>query len=181
VKKNWKDIQKIISDMPRKEVEGLLVKAMRESDSFYQYVWVNHLDKEAGEAQLFEQYDAEIEGLMYKGYRGASEELRAANMLAACRKKVDDFSKICRAKDRAVELGLWVAEHPETNYEVLSGTCFTKYDHEYYMLFKKIRSLYLTLHPDIQHEYTERLQNMLTLLKRHSRHLDYVYHLPDQL
>ncbi len=86
--KSWKEIQAEIAVMPRKQVENLLVKAMRESDSFYQYVWVNHLDKEEGEAKLYDQYVAEINGLLKKGYRGASEELRAANMLAALKKRL---------------------------------------------------------------------------------------------
>ncbi|TAD94360.1 MAG: hypothetical protein EAY75_00125 [Bacteroidetes bacterium] len=179
--KSFKEIQAALATMRRKDVENLLIKAMRDSDSFYQYVWVNHLDKEAGEAQVFEQYKAEIKALLKKGYRGASLELRAANMIAACKKKLDAFIKVCKAKDKAVELGLYVAEHPATDYEGHSGTCYTKYDFEYYMLFKKIRSLYQALHHDIQYEYTERLQKMLTQLKKHFRHLDYVYDLPDEL
>jgi hypothetical protein len=181
VNKNWKEIQARVAAMPRRQVENLLVKAMRESDSFYQYVWVNYIDKEAGEAKLYDQYVAEINGLLKKGYRGASEELRAANMLAACKKKVDDFSKVCPAKDKAVELGLYVAGHENTNYPNYAGTCFTKFDYEYFMLFKKIKSLYKSLHADIQYEYEERLQSILTQLKTHSRHLDYVNDLPDKL
>jgi hypothetical protein len=181
MRKSWKEIQVAIANMPRKDIEALLVKAMRESSTFYQYVWVNHLDKEAGEEQLYEQYKTEIQGLLSKGYRGSSAELRAANMLAACRNKLDAFGKVCQSKDKAVELGLYIATHPFINYPDYSGTCFTKYDYEYYMLFKKIRSLYQTLHPDIQHEYKEKLQTILTKLKKYSRHLDYVYDLPERL
>jgi hypothetical protein len=181
MRKSWKEIQVALANMPRKDIEALLVKAMRESNTFYQYVWVNHLDKEAGEEQLYEQYKTEIQGLLSKAYRGASPEMRAANMLSACRNKLDAFGKVCRSKDKAVELGLYIATHPFTNYTEYSGTCFTKYDYEYYMLFKKIKSFYQTLHPDIQHEYTEQLQNILNNLKKFSRHLDYVYNLPERL
>jgi hypothetical protein len=53
MRKNWKEIQVAIATLPRKDIEALLVKAIRESSTFYQYVWVNHLDKEAGEEQLY--------------------------------------------------------------------------------------------------------------------------------
>jgi hypothetical protein len=179
--KNWKEIQSLIANMPRKDVENLLLKAMRKHETFYQYVWVNYFDKADGANDLYEQYLSEINGLMIKGYRGASEELRTANMLDACRKHIDNFCKASDSKERALQLALYVLENPITNYPGFASTCFTKYDYSYFMLFKKAKTHFFSLHPDIQHEYRSRLQTILTKLKRHSSHLDYVYELNDEI
>jgi hypothetical protein len=76
---------------------------------------------------------------------------------------------------------LYVLENPITNYPGFASTCFTKYDYSYFMLFKKAKTHFFSLHPDIQHEYRSRLQTILTKLKRHSSHLDYVYELNDEI
>lgn len=179
--KNWKNIQADIAQIPRKDLENLLIKAMRNHETFYQYVWVNHLDKDFGTNDLFNQYLGEINALLIKGYRGASEELRAANMIDACRKHLDNFSKVSEDKEKALALALHVLENPITNYSGFSGTCFTKFDYAYFLLFRKAKTLFYSLHPDIQHEYRNRMQTLLSQLKKFSRHLNAVYELKDEI
>jgi hypothetical protein len=173
--KNWKAIQAEIAKMARKDLENLLVKAMRSHETFFQYVWVNHLDKEYGTNDLFDQYLGEMNVLLAKGYRGASEELRAANMIDTCRKHLDNFSKVSGDKEKALVLALHVLESPITNFKNFAGTCFTKYDYAYFLLFGKAKTLFYSMHTDIQHEYRNRMQTLLNQLKKSSRHLNQVY------
>ena len=94
--------------------------------------------------------------------------LRPANMIDTRRKHLDAFRKISDSKERLPALRLHISEHPTVNYSEFSGTCFTKYDYTYYMLFIKTKTLYHSLHPDIQFEYSKRLQAVLILLKKYS-------------
>jgi hypothetical protein len=179
--KNWKDIQARVAKLPRKELEGLLLMAMKKHADVFEYVWINYLDKEYGRQDLYEQYLADINGLLAKGYRGRSDELRAAASIDACKKHLDNFTKAGAEKDKALDLALFVLEHSAVGYPDMAGTCFTRYDYAYYMLFKRAKSLYYGLHSDLQLDYRSRLQAILSKLKRHSSHLNYVYDLEETI
>lgn len=170
-----------MAKFPRKELEGLLTLAMRKHDDIFEYVWINYLDKEYGRLDLYEQYLGDINGLLAKGYRGRSDQLRVAARIDACKKHLENFIKAGAEKDKALDLTLFVLEHAAVGYPDMSGTCFTKYDYAYYMLFKKAKSLFYGLHSDLQLDYRARLQAILSKLKRHSSHLNYVYDLAETI
>lgn len=160
----------------------LVIKAASQSEDFYNYLIVNYLDKDNGEKDLFEKAKVELKILLSKSYKGYSLELVMANMLAACNKRINEFSKISKDHSLSMDLIMMVLETPfalSTNHFT---TCFTRYNQQVYLLVKKaITLLKNKLHEDYQIQYAPQLNEYLTILHRTSGHLDYVYSLPKSI
>lgn len=160
----------------------LVIKAASQSEDFYNYLIVNYLDKDNGEKDLFEKAKVELNILLSKSYRGYSLELVMANMLAACNKRINEFSKISKDHSLSMDLIMMVLETPfalSTNHFT---TCFTRYNQQVYLLVKKaITLLKNKLHEDYHIQYAPLLNAYLTILHRTSGHLDYVYSLPKSI
>jgi hypothetical protein len=181
MEKDWKAIQKQVSSLSKVDLEKLVLKGMRNNKTYFEFVWVNYLDKEFGEEDLLEKGKGELENLLLKSYRGRCDELRRAAAIDSCKKRIEELYKVARQKDKILELTLYVLENSLAEYPKLAGTCFTRYDYAYYLLFKKGKSIFYSLHEEIQHEFRGRLQKILLQLKKHSSHMDYVYDLPDEV
>ncbi len=171
-----------ISSLSKKELEKLVLKAASKHSQFYNYLLINYVDKSYGESDLFELTKADLNLLFRKTYKGFSDELKLANMLAACNKRINEFSKVCKDKSLEMELIMYVLEVPfslTTNYFT---TCFTNYNRQVYLLVKKsITILKSKLHEDYHIQYAPKLNEYLVILHRTSKHLDYIHNLPKSI
>jgi len=172
-------VKEEIANLPKSDLVKLIIKAMSTNKQFHDYVLINHIDKANGEKELFEETKLDLDRLFSKSYKGYSRELVMANMLAACNKRISEFAKVCKNKSMEVELILYVLEIPFSVSTKHFGTCFTKYDYQVYLLVKKAITLVKTkLHGDYHIEFAPKLNEYLTILHKHSNHLDYVYNMP---
>src|SRR5690606_6349615 len=138
--------------------------------------------KAQGEKDLFEQAQRDIEILFHKSYKGFSQELQLANMLAACNKRINEFAKISKDKTLEMELILQVLEIPFSFCSKCFGTCFTRYDQQVYLLVKKAMTLLnKKLHEDYRIQYAPKINEYISSLHRTSDHLDYIYALPEKI
>ncbi len=64
-----------ISNLSKKELESLVLKAAAKDKSFHDYLLINYFDKEFGEQDLFELAKNDINILISKRYKGFAEEL----------------------------------------------------------------------------------------------------------
>ena len=101
-----------ISSISKKELEKLVLKAAAKDKSFHDYLLVNYFDNEYGEQDLFQQAKDDLDKLFSKNYKGFSEELKLANMLGACAKRVTEFSKSCKNKNLEADLLMYVLAIP---------------------------------------------------------------------
>jgi hypothetical protein len=171
-----------LAEISRKDLEKLVLKAAASNPQFYNYLIINYLDRAYGEADLFEKTKAEIDTLFYKKYKGYSIELVAANMLAACNKKIVAFDKVCKDKTKVIDLILFVLEVPFSNKNVSFSTCFTKFNYQISLLIKKaINLLENKVHPDYHIQYVPILNNYLQTLHRTCDYLDYITALPSSI
>ena len=170
-----------IEKLSKKELEKLVLKAASKDKSFHDFLLINYADKDFGEKDLFEKAKADLEMLFRKNYKGFSEELKLANMLAACHKRIDEFGKVCKEKKLELDLVLRVLEIPFSLPEKMLETCFTKYNFRVVLLVKKAIGLYYKLHEDYKIEYAGTLSRYLEVLHRSSNHLDYVYNMQKTL
>lgn len=170
------EIRENLSKLPRKDLEKLVLKAATQNQDFRDFLLVNYIDKEDGEKSLFEKAKADLEVLFCKSYKGFSEELRLANMLAACNKRINEFGKICKDKSLEMDLILLVLEIPFSMPGNHFATCFTRYNQQVYLLLKKAATILRSkLHPDYHIQYAPRLNQYLEIFVNASSHLDYVY------
>lgn len=171
-----------ISSLTKKELEKLVLKAAAKDKSFHDYLLVNYFDKEFGEQDLFEQAKSEINLLFTKRYKGFSEELQLANMLAACTKRIVEFSKICKNKSYEADLILYVIEVPFSMNKNIFATCFTALNYRVVTLLKRLINVVQNkLHPDLTMEYRAVINDCLVTLHQTCNYLDYVYELPGKI
>jgi len=119
-----------IGRLSRKDLEKLVLKAASMNKQFRDYLLVNYLDEEHGEQGLFEEAKKDVTALYQKKYKGASEELQLANMLAACNKRIVEFSKSCKNKSLEMDLIMEVLKVPFSLSPGYYGTCFTKFNYQ---------------------------------------------------
>ncbi len=168
-----------IGSLSKSELEKLVLKAAGLNKQFHDFLLVNYFDKEHGEKVLFDEARSDLQVLYRKGYKGFSYELQMANMLAACNKRIVEFSKVCKNKSLEMDLILEVLDIPFSGSSNIFTTCFTKLNYQVYLLLKKAVSLLKTkLHEDYRVEYEEIINKHLEFMHKNSSHLDYVYAMP---
>lgn len=171
-----------ITGLSKKDLEKLVIKAASKNKDFHDYLLVNYFDKTHGEEELFEQAKDDLELLFRKNYKGWSEELRLANMLAACLKRIIVFSKVCKHKNLEADLIIHTLQIPFSLPPEQFRTCFTAYNNKVTMLVKRlIKIVTQQLHEDYMIEYRGTINRYLNILHQYSSHLDYVYNLPKEI
>lgn len=170
-----------IKNLSRQQLEKLVLKAAKDQ-SFHDYLLVHYFDKEFGEQDLFEKAKSDLEMYFRKSYKGYSEELQLANMLAACHKRINEFAKVCKKKELELDLVMLVLKIPFSLSTNLFCTCFTNFNYRVFLLVKKaIGILENKLHNDFKIEYAGTLNNYLEVLHRTSSHIDAVYKMPKSI
>lgn len=168
-----------VSRLSKKDLEKLVLKAASSNKTFYDYLLVNYGDKTNGEKELFEQAKQDLERLFRKSYKGFSDELRLANMLAACNKRINLFAKTCKDKSLILDLVMLTLEIPFSIVPNNFETCFTRFNQQvFYMVKEALTLLKNRLHEDYRIQYAPRLNEYLEILHRTSGHLDYIHTLP---
>ncbi|MFO7791347.1 MAG: hypothetical protein R6V32_12345 [Bacteroidales bacterium] len=162
-------------------LEKLVLKAAK-NKSFHDHLLLHYVDRENAMEKLYDEAISDIIKLSYKGYKGRSDELREANRLAACHKRINEFGKT--TKNRVLELDLTMNlliepfEKPAHN---MFGTCFTKYDYRVSLLLKKAISLLKNLHKDYRIEYAPTINGYLKIYHDKSGYSSGAYDLPDKI
>lgn len=178
-----KEIREQLKKLPQKELADIVIKAAAKEKSVYDLIMVNYLDKESGEQELFEKAKKDITSLFFKGYKGYSDELKLANMMAACIKRLNEFTKVSTNNVMEAELLVYILDEiPFSSSENLLGTCFTKYDTKVGTTVKRLITLVTKkMHEDYKIEYEEKINHYLDILHRRSNHLDSIYILPQKV
>lgn len=177
-----KQTQNEIAQLSKSDLTKLVVRAASKSKEFYDFLLVNYLDTAQGEKDLFLKAKEDIKTLTKKNYRGYSEELKLANMLAACNKRINEFSKVAKNKSLEMDLIMEVLEYPFSLHPSYFGTCFTKFNYQVYLLLKKAMTLVdKKIHEDYRIEYAPKINVYLDFMHSYSNHLDYVYCLPKSI
>ncbi|MCB9226608.1 MAG: hypothetical protein R2777_00430 [Chitinophagales bacterium] len=174
-----KEIKEQIDKLSCKDLKDIVVKTAAKEKSVYDYLLINYLDKEYGENDLFDETKNDLEVIFRKRYKGFSQELQLANMLAACIKRINEFSKHTKNKVYEADLLLFVLEVPFSLTTNLLGTCFTQYDTKVAMILKRlINVVEKKLHEDYKVDYKTPINDYLKILHKTSDHINTVYNLP---
>ncbi len=177
-----KEIKEQIKSLSEKDLQQIVLKLAAKEKTAYEFLLINYLDKESGENDLFEKTKNDLDNLICKGYNGFSEQLQLANMLTACIKRINEFTKISKNKVLEAELLLHVLNVPFSRSSNLLGTCFTKYDTKVAMIVKRLITVVTkNLHEDYKIEYEATINDSLNILHQTSSHIDTVYNLPDSI
>ncbi|TVR76116.1 MAG: hypothetical protein EA412_14250 [Chitinophagaceae bacterium] len=171
-----------IKKLDHSTLQDIVVKLASKEKLVYDYIFINYLDKELGENELFEATKNDLEVIFRKRFKGFSQELQLANMLGACIKRINEFTKISKNKALEADLLLYVLEVPFSLTPMMFGTCFTQYDTKVAMILKRLINVVTKkLHEDYKIEYQEAINDYLQILHHRSNHIDTVYHLPKSI
>jgi len=168
-----------IKCLPLKDLQQIVLKMAAKDKAVYDFLLINYLDKASGEQALHEQTIADLDQLFRKGYKGFSEELQLANMLSACIKRINEFTKVSNNKVMEADLLVYTLELPFSLSTNLFCTCFTQYNTKVAQIVKRLITVVTKkLHPDYRIEYTGKINGYLQVLHRTSSHIDTIYNLP---
>ncbi len=177
-----KEFKDQILNVPVRDLQQIVLKLVARDKSAYDFLMINYLDKEGGELELFEQTKADIEALFWKSYKGFSEQLQLANMLAACIRRLNEFTKVSKNKVMEADLLMFILEVPFSLPHNLFGTCFTKYDTKVAMILKRLITIVTKkLHEDYRIEYEDKINEYLDILHSTSNQLDMIYDMPKSI
>jgi hypothetical protein len=168
-----------IKNLSHAELQQIVLKINAKEQSVYDFVLMNYLDNESGEEELFENTKADLDLLFCKNYKGYAEELKLANMLTACIKRINKFTIVSKNKVLEADLLVYILEVPFSLSTDLLGTCFTQYDTKVALIVKRLITLVTKkLHEDYRIEYVKKINSYLQILHRTSNHIDTIYCLP---
>lgn len=173
------EVKEQIKQLSHADLQQIVLKVVAKEKSVYDFILVNYLDKASGEQELFEKTKDDLNALFFKNYKGYSEELRLANMLAACIKRINEFTKVSKNKVMEADMLVYLLEEAFSFPDDLFGTCFTQFDTKVAQIVKRLITLVTKkLHEDYRIEYTEKINNYLQMLHRTSNHIDTIYSMP---
>ncbi|MBV2195154.1 MAG: hypothetical protein KUL78_01425 [Flavobacterium sp.] len=173
------EIKEQIKKLDYYDLKDIVLKLASKEKIVYDFVINNYLDKESGEKELFEITKSDLEIIFRKRYKGFSEQLQLANMLRACIKRINEFTKISKNKVLEADLLLHILEIPFSLTTNMFGTCFTQYDTKVAMILNRLINIVTKkLHEDYKIEYEDKINDYLQILHRTSSHIDTVYNLP---
>ena len=168
-----------VRSLDSKSLHDIVMKLMSKDKFAYDFVITNYLDKQQGENDLFEQVKEDLDILTMRSYRGFSEQLQMANMLGACIKRINEFTKVSKNKVMEADLLVHVLKGPFGMPTDMFGTCFTQYDTKVAMLVKRLVTLVTKkLHEDYLMDYRDEINRYLDILHQHASHIDTVYKMP---
>ncbi len=174
-----KEAKEKIKQLAYKDLQDMVIKLASKEKSVYDYVFINYLDKELGEKELFETTKADLEIIFQKNYKGFSEQLQFANMLSACIKRINEFTNISKNTLYEADLLILILNIPFSLSTNMFGTCFTKYDTKVAMIVRRLINVVTKkLHKDYRIEYEETINDYLKILHRTSNHINTVCNLP---
>jgi len=177
-----KETKESIKKLDINELQDIVLKLAASDKSAYDYVFANYLNNETGEKELLEEIKSDLEVLFLKRYKGYSDELKTANMLAACIKRINVFTKISKNKQYEADLLLYILEIPFSLSPNMFGTCFTQYDTKVALILKRLINLVTKkMHEDYTIDYQETINRYLQILHRRSNHINTVYELPKSI
>jgi hypothetical protein len=172
------NIKEALKQMPRQDLEKLLLKAISKNVGLKNYILVNYVDTTYGEQDLYDKTKQELSVLFTKRYKGFVDELQYAEMLTACHKKIIEFSKVCKKKEYELKLIMFVLEVPFSLHHSCFETCFTNFNYRVCLLLNRaIGVLQKKLHPDYRMEYEPTLKKYIDFLFTHCHYLDCVQNL----
>lgn len=173
------EIKEQIKKLDYHVLQEILIKLASKEKSVYDFLLVNYLDKELAERELFEDTKGDLEVIFRKRHKGFSEQLQMANMLGACIKRINEFTRISKNRVFEADLLLHILEIPFSECDKKFGTCFTQFDSKVALIVKRLVNVVTNkLHEDYRIEYEQTINDYLQILHRNSRHIETVNNLP---
>jgi hypothetical protein len=176
------EIKEQIKSLSVNELQQIVLKLAAKDKMAYDFIVINYLDKDNGEQKLYDEAIFDLDMLFLKGYRGFSEELRMAQMLAASIKRINEFCKVSKNKKMEADLLVYILEQAFSLPSSFFGTCFTTFDSKVAQIVKRLITIVTKkLHEDYKIEYEKTINEYLRLLHERSRHIDLIYHMPKEI
>jgi hypothetical protein len=168
-----------VKSLSKDDLEKIILKVAAKEKSVYDYLVLNYFNTEDGEQDLVEEVKSDLDDLFMKNYKGYAPELKLANMVAACTKRINEFSKISSNKKHEADLLVYILDVPFSKNSKLFGTCFTAYDQKVTVMLKRLITIVTTkLDPDYLIDYQDKINKYLEIIHHESDFLEYVRSLP---
>jgi hypothetical protein len=172
------EIKQRLTELDHKTLQEIVSKLAAKNQLAYDFILTNYLNKGGGEAELYEKTMADIDAICCKRHKGFSDELRVANMMGACVRRINQFTAISKNPKLEADLLMYVLDIPFSLSHKMFGTCFTKYDTKTAIILKRLINVVAKkMHEDLRADYRDKINEYLRVLHSTSRHIDTVYNM----
>ncbi len=176
-----KETKERIRKLDYKDLQDIVIALASKDKAAYDYILLNYLDKENAEEDLFEETRDDLDFLFIKEYKGYAKEAKAAHMMAACVRRINEFTKVSKNKVLEAELLLFVLRYVFSSTTTQFGTCFSQYDTKVAMMVKRLITIVTKKLPaDHIIGYRDEINEYLQILHKMSS-VNTVYNLPDAI
>ncbi len=177
-----KEIKEGIKNLPKHELTEIVLKAASKEKYVLDYIRINYLDKENAEKELFNETKNDLEKLHAKGYKGWTDEVVTTNMLKACIKRINEFTKTSKNKIFEVELLLYILDIAFEQSYADFGTDANGFDFKVGQILKRTLTIVTKkIHEDYLLDYQEILNSYLSRLHSTSDHIEIIYNMPEEI
>ncbi|MEI7594206.1 MAG: hypothetical protein WCK02_00545 [Bacteroidota bacterium] len=175
------EIKQQLATLSKEKLLEIVQKLATKKENF-EFLMLNYLDKENGEKDLFIKAKDDLNGLFFKRYKGFAEELQLANMLSACTKRINEFTKLSKNKKLEADLLVFVLDEAFSYNSKMYGTCFTAFDYRVGLMVKRLVTILTKkIHEDLVLDYKGKANFYLSRLHATSDFLDSIYSLPKNI
>ncbi|MDP3149840.1 MAG: hypothetical protein Q8N83_11995 [Ignavibacteria bacterium] len=172
------EFKEAISALDKNELEKIVLRFSKKNKEMYDTLCFEYVKNESA-MSLFEDSKEQIEIHFYKLRNGVVQR-QLANAISKSVKTINNFRNITKDLKLEADLLLYLLKLVFDNYQDELGTCWTIFDSKLAITTNRfINFTKNNLHEDYWIEYREESNNFIKILKNKSRHIDFVYNMPN--
>ena len=177
-----KEDKEAIKELPHNELVKIVTKLISKDKSAYDYLYINYLNKEDGENDLYMETLASIKTCFNKNIRGSFQSKINAKMLSLCITELKGFTNVSKNKLKEADLLMIILEEALINRRDSFGPYFTAFDNKVAQITKRLLTIITKkIHPDYFIDYQNDVNIYLKIITKYSCHNDFTYELPEYI
>jgi hypothetical protein len=172
------EFKEAIHALQKDDLEKIILRFSKKDKEMYESLCFEYVKNETA-INLFEDSKEQIE-IHFRNLRNSVIQKQLANAISKSVKTINNFRSITKEIKLEADLLLYLLKIVFDNFQDELGTCWTVFDSKLAITTNRLMNLIKKdLHEDYWIEYREEMNNFIKILKRKSRHIDFVYNMPD--
>ena len=175
------EFKSIIKELPKEELEKIVINFARKNQEFFDLLHINYLSKDEEINDLFEETKLKID-MAFDFIPGRVVQKKLAKAIEKAITEINYFKKVTKNKKLEADLLIYLLDFVYSNYQEELSTCWTAFDSKLAITTNRaINLITKNLHEDYLLDYRDKLNSYLNVLHKECRHLDYVFDMPKSI
>ncbi len=175
------EFKSIIKELPKEELEKIVINFARKNQEFFDVLHVNYLSKDEEINDLFVETKFKID-MDFDFIPGRVVQKKLAKAIGEAVKEINYFVKVTKNKKFEADLLIYLLDFVYSNYQNELGTCWTVFDSKLAITTNRTINLITKyLHEDYLLDYRDKINGYLNVLHKKCRYLNYVFDMPENI